>query len=245
MAHRIQFRRDTATNWTNANPVLMQGEVAVELGGSLKFKIGDGVTAWQFLPYVTQGATGIQGPAGPTGATGAKGDKGDEGDTGPQGAQGPQGIQGPQGDQGIQGPAGSDATVNATNMGATINAATDKATPVDADNVSITDSAASHILKKTTWANIKATLKTYFDTLYNNYVHPGSGTNPHGTTKADVGLGSVTNAAQMPIAGGTFTGVAVAQNNTNYTTKQLRNITLSTADPSGGDNGDIWIKHAP
>lgn len=27
----------------------------------------------------------------------------------------------------------------------------------------------------------------------NNYVHPGSGTNPHGTTKADVGLGSVNN----------------------------------------------------
>lgn len=29
----------------------------------------------------------------------------------------------------------------------------------------------------------------------NNYVHPGSGTNPHGTTKADVGLGNVDNTA--------------------------------------------------
>ncbi|WMJ90619.1 phage tail protein [Anaerocolumna sp. MB42-C2] len=27
----------------------------------------------------------------------------------------------------------------------------------------------------------------------NKYVHPGSGTNPHGTTKSDVGLGSVAN----------------------------------------------------
>ena len=27
----------------------------------------------------------------------------------------------------------------------------------------------------------------------NNYVHPGSGTNPHGTTKTDIGLGSVLN----------------------------------------------------
>ena len=34
-----------------------------------------------------------------------------------------------------------------------------------------------------------------------------------------------------------------AQNNTAYTTKQIRNITLSTANPSGGSNGDIWVKY--
>ena len=67
--------------------------------------------------------------------------------------------------------------------------------------------------------------------------------NPHGTTKADVGLGNVDNVKQMPIAGGTFTGVAVAQTNTSYTTRQLRNVILSTEDPSGGSNGDIWIKY--
>ena len=33
------------------------------------------------------------------------------------------------------------------------------------------------------------------------YTHP-SGTNPHGTTKSDVGLGNVTNNKQMPISGG-------------------------------------------
>lgn len=47
-----------------------------------------------------------------------------------------------------------------------INAAATKATPVDADTVVITDSAASNALKRVTWANIKATLKTYFDSLY-------------------------------------------------------------------------------
>jgi len=46
-----------------------------------------------------------------------------------------------------------------------INAA-DKATPVDADYLGLIDSAASNVLKKLTWANIKATLKTYFDGLY-------------------------------------------------------------------------------
>ncbi|KTE89297.1 hypothetical protein [Desulfitobacterium hafniense] len=45
----------------------------------------------------------------------------------------------------------------------------------------------------------------------------------------------------LPLTGGTMTGTLVAQNNTNYTTKQVRNITLSTATPSGGGNGDLWF----
>lgn len=43
---------------------------------------------------------------------------------------------------------------------------TSKTTPVDADLISLSDSASSFGIKKLTWANIKATLKTYFDTLY-------------------------------------------------------------------------------
>lgn len=50
--------------------------------------------------------------------------------------------------------------------GTAITALATKTTPVDADAVVITDSAASDAPKRTTWANIKATLKTYFDTLY-------------------------------------------------------------------------------
>jgi len=53
-----------------------------------------------------------------------------------------------------------------TTAGALINGATNKTPPVDADYVGLMDSAASNILKKLSWANIKATLKTYFDTLY-------------------------------------------------------------------------------
>jgi len=44
--------------------------------------------------------------------------------------------------------------------------ATGKTTPADADELPLVDSAASNVLKKLTWANLKATLKTYFDTLY-------------------------------------------------------------------------------
>ena len=59
----------------------------------------------------------------------------------------------------------------------------------------------------------------------------------------DVGLGNVDNVKQMPIAGGTFTGAVVSQANTSYTTRQLRNVVMSTGNPSGGSNGDIWIKY--
>ena len=45
-------------------------------------------------------------------------------------------------------------------------------------------------------------------------------------------------------SGGTMTGILTAQNNTSYTTKQVRNIFISTSSPSGGSNGDIWIKYS-
>lgn len=41
-----------------------------------------------------------------------------------------------------------------------------KTTAIDADSVLLIDSAASDVVKKWTIANIKANLKTYFDTLY-------------------------------------------------------------------------------
>jgi len=54
---------------------------------------------------------------------------------------------------------------NAT-VGALLNAASAKATPVDADIIGLGDSTAGFAQVKVTWANVKATLKTYFDTIY-------------------------------------------------------------------------------
>ena len=50
MADLIQLRRDTAANWTSANPTLSQGEQGYETDTG-KMKIGDGSTAWTSLAY--------------------------------------------------------------------------------------------------------------------------------------------------------------------------------------------------
>lgn len=47
---RVRFRRDLAANWTNVNPVLAVGEPGYERDTG-KFKIGDGSTPWNSLPY--------------------------------------------------------------------------------------------------------------------------------------------------------------------------------------------------
>lgn len=57
----LQFRRDTAANWTSANPVLAAGEPGWE-SNTDKLKFGDGVTAWNSLPYFA--GTSITQPTG-------------------------------------------------------------------------------------------------------------------------------------------------------------------------------------
>lgn len=54
---KIRPRRGTADQWTNANPVLVEGELGIEVPnegvgtGVCRMKFGDGVTAWTDLPY--------------------------------------------------------------------------------------------------------------------------------------------------------------------------------------------------
>jgi parallel beta-helix repeat protein len=50
MGGRIQTRRDWAVNWLLTNPVLADGELALELDSGL-FKIGDGITHWATLEF--------------------------------------------------------------------------------------------------------------------------------------------------------------------------------------------------
>ncbi len=50
MAQRIIPRNGTASEWSTANPVLAEGEFGLE-NNTGRFKVGDGVTAWNALPY--------------------------------------------------------------------------------------------------------------------------------------------------------------------------------------------------
>lgn len=47
---RIQLRNDTAENWTAQNPVLLKGEMGVEIDTG-KTKIGNGTDKWETLKY--------------------------------------------------------------------------------------------------------------------------------------------------------------------------------------------------
>ena len=47
---RIQLRNDTAENWTTQNPVLLKGEMGVEIDTG-KTKIGNGTDHWETLKY--------------------------------------------------------------------------------------------------------------------------------------------------------------------------------------------------
>jgi len=50
MATKIQYRRDTAANWTSTNPTLAPGELGFETDTGF-VKIGSGSATWASLPY--------------------------------------------------------------------------------------------------------------------------------------------------------------------------------------------------
>jgi len=67
MAVQIQFRRGTAQEWSNVNPILAEAEMGIETDTNL-FKIGNGFDPWNDLPY--GGLRGFVGSAGVTGSVG-------------------------------------------------------------------------------------------------------------------------------------------------------------------------------
>jgi hypothetical protein len=129
--------------------------------------------------------------------------------------------------------AGADVT-DAQNIASSINGSAAKTTPVDADVVPILDSAASNVLKKLSWANIKATLKTYFDTLYPS----GSGT-VSGTNTGDQNLFStiaVSGQSNVVADSTSDTLTLVAGSNVTITT-DAGTDTVTIAASGGGGGG--------
>lgn len=58
MTTRIKLRRDTAANWTDADPILADGEPGLE-SDTGKIKYGDGTTAWTSLDYAGGGGDSL------------------------------------------------------------------------------------------------------------------------------------------------------------------------------------------
>ena len=115
-------------------------------------------------------------------------------------------------------------------------------------------SVPDNIVKYTAISNVETTTPLNADTLQGytaDYFATATGlasvNSKVSTMQSDITTAktNITNLKtnKMNISGGTMTGALIAQNNTNYTTKQVRNIFISTSDPSGGSNGDIWIKY--
>ncbi len=94
--------------------------------------------------------------------------------------------------------------------GTAINGATAKATPIDADMLGVMDSAASNVLKKLSWANVKATLKSYFDSLYpsfeyGNWTPQLKGASPNGTYEIAVNYSTFVRVGRLVCLSGYFT----------------------------------------
>ena len=125
MPVRLQFRRGPSSQWAFYNPVLAEGEfgLVTDMG---QFKVGDGVTDWNTLPYGgllgptgpqgVQGFQGVTGPLGPTGNTGETGETGSTGPTGNTGSTGPTGTTGPTGSTGSTGPTGNTGQTGPTSI---------------------------------------------------------------------------------------------------------------------------------
>ena len=67
---------------------------------------------------------------------------------------------------------------------------------------------------------------------------------PSGWTAVTPRVLQDTSTSYVPLSGGTMTGALIAQSNTNYTTAQVRNVTMSTEAASGGSNGQIHFQYS-
>lgn len=150
-------------------------------------------------------------------------------------------------------------SVNATAPVTSVNGKTGKIVLTAADvgalpSDTVIPSVPDNIVKYTAISNVEATTPLDADSLQGHtadYFATATGLASVNSTVSAM-QSDVTTAKtdisnlkthKMDISGGTMTGALIAQNNTNYTTKQVRNIFISTSDPSGGASGDIWIKY--
>ena len=119
-------------------------------------------------------------------------------------------------------------------------------------DVTVSAELPEHLVKYDTLAPIETTTPINADTLQGHeasYFATGTEVSAlsavvDSNTDDITALQSNVN-SKVSKTGDTMTGALVAQNNTDYSVAQVRNIIISTEEPSGGNSGDIWIRYTP
>ncbi len=124
-------------------------------------------------------------------------------------------------------------------------------------DVTVDADLPEHLVKYQSLAPVEATTPVNADTLQGHDAsyfaiasalaitnsNVATNTSDISTLQSDISTANANIANKLDKSGGTMTGALVAQSNTNYTIAQVRNVIISPDEPSGGNDGDIWIQY--
>ena len=219
---RAKNKRDTSANWTAADPVLLDGEIIIvdTAEGEVRTKIGDGTKKYSQLPFEDEKLRSLLNN---------KLDKNGKVDW--SNIENAPTI-----------PSNLDNVVTYDEGGIV-----DAADPIDADTLG--GYSAAYFATKSSVDATNSSLSSLQTSLSNAEANITSLQSSMDSANSNISslqtsAGNLSS-SKVDKSGGTMTGKLIAQNNTDYAVKQMRNIIISTAAPTASDgaNGDIWLKY--
>ena len=219
---RAKNKRDTSANWTAADPVLLDGEIIIvdTAEGEVRTKIGDGTKKYSQLPFEDEKLRSLLNN---------KLDKNGKVDW--SNIENAPTI-----------PSNLDNVVTYDEGGIV-----DAADPIDADTLG--GYSAAYFATKSSVDATNSSLSSLQTSFSNAEANITSLQSSMDSTNSNISILQTSagdlSSSKVDKSGGTMTGKLIAQNNTDYTVKQMRNIIISTAAPTASDgaNGDIWLKY--
>jgi hypothetical protein len=232
---RIRHKRDTLANWTNSNPILLNGEIViVEDGDCALLKRGDGTKNFNQLPFIGSGVFATK-----TDLSTVEGSVKTYIDAHSTSTSNPHRVTKAQVGLGnVDNTADINKTVKKAGIADTATSAT-KATQDSSGNIITTTYAT-----KSELSTMEGSVKTYID------AHSTNKSNPHGVTKAQLGLGNVDNTADsaktVKAAGTATTATKATQDasgnviTTTYATKTELNDATGSAKTYADQKISAW-----